>query len=323
MSTEYILWFTLALCNTTLTAMMCHRLGGTTTIGDQRSKEDDVRMISTSICVTNFPDYTNVKELWRLCSQYGNVIDSFIPNRRSKNGKRFGFVRFIKSANADRLVDNLCTIWIGRFKLYVNVARFNRPPMNKGNQSQANIHVNSSSDVPVFKRKHPSVINGGDQRPLNSYIQAFKIRHMSHNDEGLSQPSLVLDELIIDERVAWIDVEGVPLKVWSRNTFVKISSKWGSLLYEEDEDAPYFHRKRLYSQDDSSESDNDFVDDNSKDRYSEKASKAEEIPETVFEAEEPGEIKGSVTKESKDEEMEEAHSKDPFNIYDLLEKNNN
>ncbi|PWA81704.1 hypothetical protein CTI12_AA185470 [Artemisia annua] len=111
------------------------------------------------------------------------------------------------------------------------------------------------------------------------------------------------DSSSIDERVAWIDVEGVPLKVWTRNTFAKISSKWGSLLYEEDEDAPYFHRKRLCikttsnenicesfkivvkgkifwirvkevsgwapdfsdSPDDSSESDNEYVDDKSKD----------------------------------------------------------
>ncbi|GKE16521.1 nucleotide-binding alpha-beta plait domain-containing protein, partial [Tanacetum coccineum] len=132
---------------------------------DQRSKEDDVRMISTSIYVTNFPNHINVKELWRVCSQFENVIDSFIPNRRSKNGKRFGFVRFIKSTNVDRLVDNLCRIWIGRFKLYANVA--NRPPINKGYHSQANTHINSSSDVSAFKRKHPSVINGGDQRPPN------------------------------------------------------------------------------------------------------------------------------------------------------------
>ncbi|GKA38867.1 RNA-directed DNA polymerase, eukaryota [Tanacetum coccineum] len=346
---------------------------------DQRSKEDDVRMISTSIYVTNFPNHINVKELWRVCSQFENVIDSFIPNRRSKNGKRFGFVRFIKSTNVDRLVDNLCRIWIGRFKLYANVA--NRPPINKGYHSQANTHINSSSDVSAFKRKHPSVINGGDQRPPNSYIQAFKIGHMSHNDEGFwvmlqfqsktaldnfnshvgvkswfSSIQQASDSFSIDERVAWIDVEGVPLKVWSRNTFVKIFSKWGSLLYEEDEDASYFHKKRLCikttsnenifesfkivvkgkifwirvkevsgwapdfsdSQDDSSESDNKFVDDKSKDGYTEKVSEAEEIPDTVFEAEEPGEIKGSVTKECKHEEMKETHSEDPFNIYDLL-----
>ncbi|GJW82615.1 RNA-directed DNA polymerase, eukaryota [Tanacetum coccineum] len=53
-------------------------------MGDRRLKEDGVYNISTSIFVTNFPDQTNAKELWRLCNQYGNVIDSFIPDRRFK-----------------------------------------------------------------------------------------------------------------------------------------------------------------------------------------------------------------------------------------------
>nr|GEV62930.1 RNA-directed DNA polymerase, eukaryota [Tanacetum cinerariifolium] len=46
--------------------------------------------------------------------------------------------------------------------------------------------------------------------------------------------------------------------------------------------------------------DNDFVDDKSKYGYSKKASEAEEIPETIFEAKEPGEIKASVMKEKGD-----------------------
>ncbi|GJS25425.1 hypothetical protein Tco_0454057 [Tanacetum coccineum] len=283
----------------------------------------------------------------------------------------------------------------------------------------------------------PSVNNGAVHRPSNSYIQAFKTGHLSHKDEGLSQPSLVLDEsclhnfdyslslvgklkefgslpnlknileeegfldihirymggfwvlfqflskstlynffshvgvnsrfsliqhasdsFCIDERVAWIDVEGVPLKTWSRNTFEKISSKWGSLLYEEDEDSPHLHRKRLcikttyndnifdsfkivvkgkifwirvkevsgwafdfsYSYDDSSESDNEFVDDKSIDGFFEKASEVEEIPKTVFESVEPGDIKDSVTKERKQDEVGYIHSEDPFNIYDILDK---
>nr|GEV12928.1 nucleotide-binding alpha-beta plait domain-containing protein [Tanacetum cinerariifolium] len=63
---------------------------------DRRSKEDGIHNISTSIFVTNFPDETNAKELWKFGNQYRNVIDAFIPDRRSKIGKRFGFIRFIK-----------------------------------------------------------------------------------------------------------------------------------------------------------------------------------------------------------------------------------
>nr|GEV29315.1 UvrD-like helicase, ATP-binding domain, P-loop containing nucleoside triphosphate hydrolase [Tanacetum cinerariifolium] len=55
-------------------------------MSNHRSKEDDMLQIFTSLFVTNFPDQTNAKELWRISKQYGNVIDVFIPNRRSKSG---------------------------------------------------------------------------------------------------------------------------------------------------------------------------------------------------------------------------------------------
>nr|GEW48511.1 nucleotide-binding alpha-beta plait domain-containing protein [Tanacetum cinerariifolium] len=61
----------------------------------QLSKEDDVSRISTSIYVSNFPESFSTKDLFHSCKQYGHVVDTFIPFKRSKNEKRFGFVRFI------------------------------------------------------------------------------------------------------------------------------------------------------------------------------------------------------------------------------------
>ncbi|GKB93076.1 nucleotide-binding alpha-beta plait domain-containing protein, partial [Tanacetum coccineum] len=77
--------------------------------GSQRSKEDDVQKISTSVFVTNLPDGYGAKDLWNTCMLYGHVVDTYIPVRRSKAGKRFGFVRFIKVLDVERLVNNLCT----------------------------------------------------------------------------------------------------------------------------------------------------------------------------------------------------------------------
>ncbi|GJX12134.1 RNA-directed DNA polymerase, eukaryota [Tanacetum coccineum] len=288
-------------------------------MGDRRPKEDGVYNISTSIFVTNFPDQTNAKELWRLCNQYGNVIDSFIPNRRSKVGKRFGFVRFIKIYDVERLVNNLCTIWIGNFKLHANIAKFNRTPLHKGNHLP-NIHANVRPAPVVSSKTH------GDS---SSYIQAVKAGvnlHSVVSDAKVSKPALLLDDsclnvsdyslslvgklkefsslpnlkmllveegftdltisylggfwvsfqflskaskenfmshvgvnswfikilqgsssFVVDERVTWIDIEGVPLCVWSHNTFSRIASIWGSLLYDEDEailiQTSPFHRK--------------------------------------------------------------------------------
>ncbi|GJX79562.1 RNA-directed DNA polymerase, eukaryota [Tanacetum coccineum] len=66
----------------------------------------------------------------KLLVGYGTVVDVFIPDRKSKAGKRFAFVRFIKVDNVDRLVGNLCTLWIGRMHLHANVAWFDRPPIH-------------------------------------------------------------------------------------------------------------------------------------------------------------------------------------------------
>ncbi|GKE18300.1 hypothetical protein Tco_1425877, partial [Tanacetum coccineum] len=48
-----------------------------------------------------------------------------------------------------------------------------------------------------------------------------------------------------DERVVWIDIEGVPLYAWSHKSFEKIGSKWGELLNIEDASDSSFGRKRL------------------------------------------------------------------------------
>ncbi|GKB05425.1 RNA-directed DNA polymerase, eukaryota, reverse transcriptase zinc-binding domain protein [Tanacetum coccineum] len=52
----------------------------------------------------------------------------------------------------------------------------------------------------------------------------------------------------IDKRIAWVDIEGVPLKVWMKNTFTKISSKWGEILYEEDKENLCLNSQRVFIQ---------------------------------------------------------------------------
>ncbi|GJY78645.1 RNA-directed DNA polymerase, eukaryota [Tanacetum coccineum] len=379
---------------------------------DRRSKEDDVFKISTSIFVTNFPDQTNAKELWRLCNQYGNVIDVFIPNKRSKVGKRFGFVRFIKISDVDRLVNNLCTIWIERFKIHANIARFNRPPINKGSQHpKFNANTKSASVEPLKRTGVPGI--------SNPYTHAVKTGTYSRFEVKEPKPALVLDNsclyesdftlslvgklkefgslpnlkkllmeeatkdkfmshvgvnswfsklqpastsFSIDKRIAWIDIEGVPVCAWTHNNFARISSIWGSLLHDEDEDASHFHRKRLCIKttieenifdivkiivkgkvffirvkeltwwapnfndtlDDNTDTDDESVDsnfdDNHKEAFSEKASEINEIPKTVFEEREQGEIKSSDIKEDHKEVLEEVQSEDPFDIYPILNK---
>ncbi|GJY43073.1 nucleotide-binding alpha-beta plait domain-containing protein [Tanacetum coccineum] len=147
-------------------------------MGSRRSKEDDVNRISISIYVTNFLEIFSAKELFQSCKQYGHVVDSFIPQKRTKEGKRFGFVRFINVFNVDRLVNNLCTIWVGQFKLHANKARFQRATLNKGQGADHKKVANSSRP------------NSGDSRSSNSYVNAVK----NHKSVDHDSPAIVLDE---------------------------------------------------------------------------------------------------------------------------------
>ncbi|GJS19697.1 RNA-directed DNA polymerase, eukaryota [Tanacetum coccineum] len=91
--------------------------------------------------VTNFPDHVTARDLWKVCNNYGVVVDAFIRYKKSKAGKRFAFVRFIKVDNIDRLVTNLCTIWIRHFHLYANVHRF-----HKERKSSAHSHPSNADE---------------------------------------------------------------------------------------------------------------------------------------------------------------------------------
>ncbi|GKA80294.1 RNA-directed DNA polymerase, eukaryota [Tanacetum coccineum] len=143
-----------------------------------RSNVDHTRLISKSIFVTNFPDNTTSKDLWEVCKGYGTVVDVFIPDRKSKAGKRFAFVRFIKVDNVDRLVGNLCTLWIGRMHLHANVARFDRPPIHS---SRPNISTrpaaNGASSFASVLKGNPNTFN-----------------HIA------SSPAMVLDDECVVER---------------------------------------------------------------------------------------------------------------------------
>nr|GEX99355.1 RNA-directed DNA polymerase, eukaryota [Tanacetum cinerariifolium] len=54
-----------------------------------------------------------------------------------------------------------------------------------------------------------------------------------------------IHDFVNDERVVWVDIEGVPLNVWSRETFLKIGKKWEETMDIEENLVSSFARKRL------------------------------------------------------------------------------
>ncbi|GJX73331.1 RNA-directed DNA polymerase, eukaryota [Tanacetum coccineum] len=146
------------------------------------------------------------RDLWKVCNGYGTVVDVFIPNKRSKAGKRFAFVRFINVLNLDRLIENLKTIWIGRFHLSANLARFERP---KASTFQKEKPV-PSGNVTGFKQS--IVHNQGG--PKESYSSILK-------------PSLVLDDSCLVNRDLTNCVMGEVLQFSSINNLQVLLSNEG------------------------------------------------------------------------------------------------
>ncbi|GJY20524.1 RNA-directed DNA polymerase, eukaryota, reverse transcriptase zinc-binding domain protein [Tanacetum coccineum] len=49
----------------------------------------------------------------------------------------------------------------------------------------------------------------------------------------------------VQDRIVWIDVEGIPLRAWSKTTFNKIARKWGELVFMDDSNSANKYSMRL------------------------------------------------------------------------------
>nr|GEX20477.1 nucleotide-binding alpha-beta plait domain-containing protein [Tanacetum cinerariifolium] len=214
-------------------------------MGSYRSKEDEVVKISTSVFVANFLDSFGAKDLWNTCNQYGQVVDAYIPYRRSKAGKRFGFVRFIKVLDVDRLVDNLCTVWVGRHKLQANISRFQKEPLKRHNSLHNIDGVKGDSDSSPVMVLDDSCLNEKDYSiclmgKVNDFVTLANLKVVVANEE--------FDNIkfkYMGGRVTWGEIEVIPLKMWSKNKFNHVASKWGVLLDVNDQEDEHFHMKRI------------------------------------------------------------------------------
>ncbi|GJX01696.1 RNA-directed DNA polymerase, eukaryota, reverse transcriptase zinc-binding domain protein [Tanacetum coccineum] len=246
-------------------------------MGSFRSKEDEVCKVSTSFFVSNFLDKCTAKELWNACKQYGNVVDAFIPNRRSKAvpanketnntfenkgvvrnstgnvhketgvfGHANSYVHVVKNGShlvesevskvPTMVLDDSCLNkqdfslnLFGKVKEFASLSNLKRVLANEGFD---NVGIKYMGGHWVMLEFHSDVSkkmfedNTGAGSWFNQLVQASK-------------------EFVIDERVTWVEIEGIPIKMCSENTFIRIASKWGFLLNGGKKEDDELHKKRL------------------------------------------------------------------------------
>jgi hypothetical protein len=99
---------------------------------------------ATTFYFTNFPEDVKAIDLWPRFGRFARVGEVYIPNKVDKQGNRFGFVKFREVNDAVDLLRRVSNIWIGSFKLRVNLSKFkrNEEPDKKEGVQRVKLGVN-------------------------------------------------------------------------------------------------------------------------------------------------------------------------------------
>ncbi|KAL4326071.1 hypothetical protein GQ457_11G031760 [Hibiscus cannabinus] len=261
-----------------------------------------------TLFVGNLSDQIHWKGLWQVFDRYGRVLDSFIPQKRALDGRRFGFVRMYSEAEAIRVRDCLHGKWIHGSRIRVNFAErdsrnqywrrkrsdyksTSTPQSAKGRSASRAGGVDGlSAEHRVLRRVEGSVSEdsmavlqrcsiGCCRNPISNSSLAEELRMekvLGVHVMRLAGPRVLLifdsievrqqmmDSGVLDRwfslvvdwstegsalecRRAWISVFGVPVHAWSRDTFERLVSHWGSviLLEEATAEPSSFERGRV------------------------------------------------------------------------------
>ncbi|GKC63820.1 hypothetical protein Tco_1096418, partial [Tanacetum coccineum] len=155
--------------------------------------------------------------------------------------------------------------------MYASVARFNRDikpsvsqksysnvPLNSSKSSYAKVVKNNeipkNHDEPVMVLED-AVLNFEGNPILVGSVKDFKTLSNLHNviySEGFSGFKItylgsfwVLLEFDTFQSCESFDVEGVPLKAWSKSSFNKITTKWGEFIFMDDSNSSNKYSMRL------------------------------------------------------------------------------
>nr|GEW38227.1 RNA-directed DNA polymerase, eukaryota [Tanacetum cinerariifolium] len=137
-------------------------------------------------------------------------MDAFIANKRSKAGKRFGFVRFLGVKNEEQLARSLASIWICSYHISASAARFNRQEKNEafsknnGDKTTNSIPSQKADQVGSSqnKKSYASFMNGDRDSKVKKQVTAVKGNTLSNVPltPSLITPALVLDDSCVNVR---------------------------------------------------------------------------------------------------------------------------
>jgi len=83
--------------------------------------------VFTKFYFERFPSWIDYQDLKKSFSKISLVTNLFVSRKKTKIGRRFGFVTFFSHLKDTELCDSLNLIWFDSFKIRANLARFQTP----------------------------------------------------------------------------------------------------------------------------------------------------------------------------------------------------
>nr|GEY08680.1 nucleotide-binding alpha-beta plait domain-containing protein [Tanacetum cinerariifolium] len=205
-------------------------------MGNFRTKEDDVAKIATSVYVSNFPESISAKDCFiiakptdMLWTHLYRLREQKMVRERLKGDGDVEMPPVVVLDDDCLLPRNLSRSLLGRVKEFVSLANLKMTLSNEGFMD-IKIHYMGEFWVLLEFSSEESKEKFRDNVSIGSWFSHI-------NDASM--------EFQTEKRIAWVEIEGIPFKLWPDNTFRRIAAKWGELLDVDDQEETCFHSKRL------------------------------------------------------------------------------
>ncbi|KAL7166109.1 hypothetical protein ACSBR2_036896 [Camellia fascicularis] len=139
--------------------------------GDGHLRENNIH----SVFVDDIPESMGVSGLEKIFSNYGVVLDVYIPNKRRRStGSRFGFIRYDCPVAADMAVSKAHGLWCDDKALKVKMAEFKEhvynqnkaPTLQKAGVKKGNQHVRATYQG---SKSYADVLRGNARQPNSAH----------------------------------------------------------------------------------------------------------------------------------------------------------
>ncbi|KAK8630032.1 hypothetical protein V6N13_078843 [Hibiscus sabdariffa] len=123
------------------------------------------KYIQTTVFVSNLPPRLHWQGLWFAFVRYGEVIDAFIPAKKSKTDFRYGFVRFLKLEDAEKAILHLSGSVLYGSLLNASLARFSdKLEDRKSKQMKNNVLKNGEASKILSRSVGDTSIDSQDSQ---------------------------------------------------------------------------------------------------------------------------------------------------------------